>query len=345
MLGRYLDKASSGFVYKMLRKKNITLNDRKAAGSEILQPGDSVKIFLADEILSKFKNNIRTKTKMQTGIRAAARISPRSRNVGGQIRRTPDSRETVERRKMISLKSMIVFEDENIIAINKPAGLLSQKARKEDYSVNDFLLEYILSDEFFTPGIANRLDRNTSGIILAGKNLRASRDLALAISEKSITKKYICIVNGLIKEENIIDGYLLKDEQANTVSISNDSLLGGDRIITGYEPVCTGSGLTLLLVDLITGRPHQIRAHLASIGHPVIGDSKYGDAKINKAFRSEFDLKHQLLHAALVEFTHVDGILKYLNKTVITAPMPSYFTEIIKNKFGESYGNMEFPGA
>lgn len=318
---RYLDKASSGFVYKMLRKKNITLNDKKASGGEIVNAGDSIKLYLSDETVARFKSGLSVKD-----VRREQERKPQARNIPG-------------RSKSISLKSMIVFEDDHIIAINKPQGILSQKASEDDFSVNDFLADHIHSgDELFSPGVANRLDRNTSGIVLAGKTLAASRDLSKAIADRNVSKRYLCLVKGIIEENREINGFLTKDEGSNMVSISDVETEGSSFIRTAYSPVSSGNDLTVLSVDLITGRSHQIRAHLASIGHPVIGDSKYGDPEVNAAFREKYGIRSQLLHAWEVSFDHMPGTLEYLNGTVIHALPPVKYRNIIKEE------NLWLPG-
>ena len=227
----------------------------------------------------------------------------------------------------------IVFEDDNIIAVNKPAGMLSQKVKNSDWSVNDFLLSHVTSDDLFKPGISNRLDRNTSGLIAAGKNPASARELNEAIRERSISKKYLCLAAETLTEEVRLEGYLVKDEKSNLVSVSDFPAEGTDHVITGYIPLETGKTpeghpLTLLEVELITGKSHQIRAHLAFTGHPIIGDPKYGDRELNSYFYSEFDLKRQLLHAFRLEFSGMRGILEYLNGTRISADLPEDFKRI-----------------
>jgi len=258
---KYLDKASSGFVYKMLRKKNITLNDRKASGSEIVNAGDSIKLYLSDETIAKFKSGL--------SVRKAAENDERRHRNGKMI-------ESFGKHAVnVSLKTMIVFEDDNIIAVNKPAGMLSQKAAPEDISINEMIADYIKHDDLFTPGISNRLDRNTSGLIIAGKNPAASRELNRAVAERDISKYYICLVSGMMNINSVEEAYLVKDEAANTARISNEPSEDSQHIVPGYRTVCHGFDSTLLSVELITGRSHQIRANLAALGAPIIGDTKY----------------------------------------------------------------------
>lgn len=294
----YLDKAPKGFVYKMLRKKNIVLNDKKAIGNEILKSGDIIKFYFSDETIDKFHSD-------------GFKIS--------------DSN--------IDISKLICFEDENIVAFNKPCGMLSQKSEIGDVSLNDLLLEY-LNNEFvaFTPGIANRLDRNTSGIVLAGKNLNASRCLNEIIKERRLSKHYYCIVDGVIENEKVIDGFLLKDNKTNKVTILNEHTPKASKIITAYKPIISNEKYCLLDVDLVTGKSHQIRAHLASISHPIIGDNKYGKLDVNRYFMENYGLKWQLLHAREVNFKNVTNDLSYLNGKSITAGFPKIFIDILKGE-------------
>ena len=301
ILTNYLDKAPKSFIYKMLRKKNIVLNDKKAAGNEIIKEGDSIKLYLADDTIAKFQGKSPIVTK-----------------------KAPDI--------------PIVFEDDNILILDKPAGLLSQKSNPSDISVNDFLLQYLKSDDpLFKPGISNRLDRNTSGLVLAGKNLYATRMLNDAIKNRRLQKKYLCLVKGIVEKEALIDGYLLKDEKTNQVSVHAETPKEKDdekanRILTSYLPLERYSDATLLEVDLITGKSHQIRAHLASIGHPIIGDPKYGDAQVNATYKQKYHVNRQLLHAYKIIFRTMEGDLSYLNGSSVTGMLPEDFQNVISQK-------------
>ena len=271
-LGKLLKEAPASFYYKMLRKKNIVLNGKKATGNEKLTAGDSIKLFLSDETFEKFAG------KRQTNDLAAS---------------VPN----------IALE--IVYEDHDVLAINKPAGMLSQKAKKEDISANEYILQYLLESgtitreslHTFKPSVCNRLDRNTSGILVAGKTLNGLQQMSKAFRERSMEKYYLAIVAGHISKPRRIEGFLKKDGVNNQVTILSEPSNDAKPIITDFGPLKLVGQVTLLEVHLITGRSHQIRAHLASIGHPVIGDTKYGNPRLNREFLKNAGVTHQLLHA------------------------------------------------
>ncbi len=328
VLIKYFDRAMPSFVYKMLRKKNIVLNDKKASGSEILTSGDILKLYLADDTIAKFHSERQNRSK-------------KSDNYTGR------------HRGGYSFEKMIIWEDDNILAFNKPAGLLSQKSEPSDISVNEMVVKYIGKTDLFTPGISNRLDRNTSGLMIAGKNPAAVRSINQAIKERDTTKLYICIVKGRISENSTIEGYLIKNPVTNKVSVhelrpdagkSSAHAANEEKssyIKTKYTILDANDEETLLLVDLITGKSHQIRAHLASIGHPIIGDFKYGDNNINDLFKKKYKVKDQLLHAYKMQFSHLEGILEYLNGKEITAPLPDIFNTVMKGEKLCLHGSQE----
>ena len=282
-LKKLLVNAPGSFVYKMLRKKNITLNNRKADGTEKLAKGDCVKLFLSDETFEKFS--------------------------GGEKNVT-----IYERLK--GLKPLpVVYEDKDILIVNKPSGMLSQKAKDTDVSANEHILSYLidkgeLTEEAmrtFKPSVCNRLDRNTSGLLVAGKTLKGLQEMSEALKLRTVQKYYRCIVKGEISESSYMKGWLTKDSVDNKVTIYNNKpqTVQGEEaffIETEYVPLWAKGGYTELEVHLITGRSHQIRAHLASIGHPIVGDVKYGDKKINELFRQEYQIHSQMLHAYRMVF-------------------------------------------
>ena len=305
-LGKYMDQAPKGFLYKMLRKKNITLNGKKASGSEMLSEGDVVRLFLAEETIGKFS----------------------------RIQKAPV--QSSEGRK--SAKLDIIYEDKHTLFINKPVGMLSQKAKPKDVSLVEHLTAYLLSSgqikeeelRTFRPSVCNRLDRNTSGIVAAGKTLAALQELTEMFRERTLKKYYLCLVKGTVTEKKRISGYLVKNEKTNTVSIQSEKSGGASLIETEYRPLAFGGGFTLLEVHLITGKTHQIRAHLASQGHPIAGDTKYGDRAVNERLKKEYGLKSQLLHSARLCMPECAGALAPLSGKVITAPVPVLFDKICR---------------
>lgn len=293
---KILDRAPKSFVYKMIRKKNIVLNDKKAGGQEVLKENDRIRIYFSDETFDKFASAL-TDTK-QSG---DAVLSD-----GSSVRENE-----MKLKDSGHLKPDIVYEDEDILIINKPAGLLSQKASPADYSANEMIIDYLLESgqltavdlRTFHPSVCNRLDRNTSGLLIAGKTIRGLQDMANLLKDRTVKKYYRALVLGSVTEPKYLTGYLTKDHQKNQVRItSRKTEKDSDFIETSYRPICHYGNATLLEVHLITGRSHQIRAHLASIGHPILGDTKYGNTAMNQRLQSAAGVRRQLLHAYRIEF-------------------------------------------
>ena len=231
----------------------------------------------------------------------------------------------------------IVYEDEKVIFLNKPAGVLSQKAKETDVSLTEALGAYLSEknageETMFRAGLCNRLDRNTSGLILAGKTVAATQQLSELIAERAVGKYYLTVVKGTVTETERIRGYLIKNERTNRVSIQREQQGDAVYIETAYRPLCAGRGCTLLEVELVTGKSHQIRSHLASIGHPLAGDTKYGDAEFNRRFREKYGLKYQLLHSWKTVFPELTGTLSDLSGKTFTAPLPSSVRRILQGE-------------
>lgn len=304
-LKKYLSEASQSFIYKMLRKKRIKLNNKKAEPNTIISEGDTIQLYLSDETIDKFKASNKIEN---------SKLVPR-----------------------------IIYEDENIILINKPVGILSHSANKEyGNNIADSIIHYLCQkgefnprvEKTFKPSICNRLDRNTSGIIIGAKNYEALKKMNLSIKEGHVHKYYKTIVKGIVQEEGIIEGYLSKDEELNKVKVLEDKEGNAKKIVTKIKVLKTSNKYSLLEIELITGRTHQIRAHLSSLGHPVIGDVKYGNKRVNEFFRENYGLEGQFLHAYKVEFSNMESPLDYLNGKVFTAPLNEKFHKIEEELFG-----------
>lgn len=308
-LAKYMALASKSFLYKMLRKKNIVLNGKRAEGGEKLCPGDEVKLFLSEETIENFRKEA---------------------NV-----------------LQVPIQFQVIYEDSNILIINKPVGVLSQGAKKGDVSLVEMLASYLhstgaLSEEdlrSFSPAVCNRLDRNTSGLVVAGKSLAGLQKMTELFRDHTIQKYYFTIVSGEQKKELMIDGYLYKDKEKNRSEILTEQEYirlpmqkqeNYTAIRTKYRPVCCKHGFTLLEVQLFTGKPHQIRAHLAALGTPVAGDPKYGNLSVNRKLFQEYGLCAQLLHAYRLVFPKLTKEFEPLSEKEICCEPPEVFQRVQK---------------
>lgn len=334
-LHKCLPLAGKGFLYKMLRRKNITLNGKKAEGNEILAMEDRICLFFSDETFAKF-----------SGVPGTGENECPPGPMAGALKAYQDAYN--------SLRGIaVLYEDDNCLMLNKPAGILTQKAEPGDFSLNEWLIGYLLAEksisseelQTFRPSVCNRLDRNTSGIVLCGKSLAGLQFLSRCIKEREIRKFYRTICVGKLKETKAIDGYLVKDETEKRVKIfARAPEKGGEKfspIRTIYSPLAAAEGYTLLEVQLVTGKTHQIRAHLASLGHPLVGDSKYGTERVNRMWKETYGLEHHLLHACRIEFPETECIPgEGLKGLVVRAPVPPLFAALEKKIFGNSSDRM-----
>lgn len=287
---KYLNEAPLSFIYKLFRKKDVKINKHWVKENYILQEGDELSIYISDQQLQDF-NKPKEVTKSD-------------------------------------LKHPIIYEDDNILIVNKPRGLLvhgdeNEKVVTLSNEVINYLYfkgEYNPNDKGFTPAPAHRLDRNTSGLVVFAKNLISLQELEELFKNKdNIEKEYLALVKGRIDHKMEIDAPLLKDENSGTVRISKN----GKTALTIVNKFRDYGDFSLVKVVILTGRTHQIRVHLASINHPVIGDAKYGDFKLNKEFKDLYGFENQFLHAYCLSFGKLSGHLSYLSNKKFTCELPA----------------------
>ncbi|MBV1756585.1 MAG: RluA family pseudouridine synthase [Dethiosulfatibacter sp.] len=284
---KYLNDAPKSFIYKMIRKKNIKVNDSRTSIDYFLKEGDIVKLYISDDVVEKYRNQ---EMHIETG-----------------------------------LNLDIIYEDENIVLINKPKGISVQPEQDGTASLLDVLLSEIEFEETdtFRPAFCNRLDKNTTGIIIAAKTYEALKQINKAIKERNVKKIYCTMVFGRIDQEIEIEGFLLKEDNEKKVTVSKQKKEGSKAIKTIIVPKISNESFTEIEVDLVTGRTHQIRAHLQHVGHPLVGDMKYGGKYKH--------LSTQFLHAVSIRFVKIGGDLDYLNGKSFYAPPPLSY-EQLKNE-------------
>ena len=300
----YFEKAPLSFIYKNLRKKNIKVNGKKAKPEDILSDGDEIKLFLAEETIEKFKKDIR-----------------KSKNS-----KLPD----------------ILYEDDDIILVKKPINMLTHNDSK-GYQDNalDRMVDYLIAkgdynprlEKSFRPAFVNRLDRNTSGILIGAKNLKSLQDLNKAIKNREIKKLYVTLVAGEVTKDFDVDINLKKTGNNVMKKASRDE---GKRALTKFRVLKSNKDYSLLSVNLITGRTHQIRASLKEEGLAIVGDRKYGDPRTNKAFR-ERGLDSQFLHNYAIVFES-DDFKNLRGKSFVYLPdgkMKTIAEDIFKINLGD----------
>ncbi len=327
-LDRYLCKllpmAGTGFLHKMLRKKNITLNGKKAEGHEKLTAGDQIALYFAQETLHKFMGHQPLEAAETS---AASKISATGEYLAAY-------------KAYPGIK--IIYENTHILLADKPVGILTQKAAPSDRSLNEWLIGYLLTQGEITeaelaacrPSVCNRLDRNTSGIVLCAKSVQGAQLFSSLLQNRTLHKYYQLYVKGTLQDSQLIEGYLTKDSRHNRVSIqphsrANDSSLTKESYIrTHYRPLKAETDKTLVEVELLTGKPHQIRAHLAGIGHPLLGDYKYGDKNWNDYYKKTCQIRSQLLHACRVTFPELGPPFDDISGRTFQSGLPETFDRV-----------------
>ncbi len=283
---KYLNHAPLSFIEKLFRKKDVKVNGGWIKKDYVLKANDVLRIYIKDEQLEEFnKRTVNIPTNFNTSI---------------------------------------IYEDENILILNKKKGILIHEDKNEKVkTLANEVISYLtnkgeyskLNINGFTPAPCHRLDRNTSGLIVFAKNFESLQIMEELFKEKEeLNKYYKCLVFGEVKSGGVINKPLLKDSNSGMVKVNSK----GKTAITEYKVIKNYNNATLLEIHLITGRTHQIRVHMASINHPVVGDAKYGDFKANKEFNNKYKYNSQFLHAYKLEFKNVKGKLSYLSNKVFT---------------------------
>lgn len=277
-------------MYKYIRQKDIKINGKRCTISTRLCEGDQVALYVKDEFLTR-------EAPVYDFLHASTQLD-------------------------------IVYEDENLLLLNKKAGLLVHPDKNEYTDTLLFRIQRYLyekgeydpeQENSFTPALVNRIDRNTSGMVIAAKTAAALRILNQKLKDREIQKYYLCIVHGTLTDKHaVLKGYLQKDEARNQVTVSKAPVPGARTILTEYRVLEEQNGLSLLEVHLLTGRTHQIRAHLASIGHPLLGDGKYGSNALNKG--TGFHKQALCSYKLVFSFTSPADQLTYLNGREFVLP-------------------------
>ena len=276
-------------LYKAVRKKDVKVNGKRCESSQRLQEGDVVSLFLKDDFLQK-------EERPEDFLKAPKKLS-------------------------------ILYEDGNVMLLGKKPGLIVHP--DENYHFDSLIarVQHYLygkgeydpkAENAFAPALVNRIDRNTGGIVMAAKNAEALRILNQKVKDRELHKFYLCVVCGHLKErEALLTGYLEKNEAQNRVYISQRPKEGAKTIRTRYRVLEERRDFSLVEVELLTGRTHQIRAHFASIGHPLAGDGKYGKNAVNK--KSGFPYQALYSYKLRFDFQTDGGLLQYLDGREFTA--------------------------
>lgn len=294
---KVLKDAPLSFIYKLFRKKDIKVNGHWQKEKYIISTGEEISVYITDEQAEEFKR----KTKALS---------------------------------IDKISELIVYEDNNVLILNKPRGLLVQKDDSGDEALDEMVVSYLANkgeydlnkDLGYKPAPAHRLDRNTAGLIIFGKNIGTLRYLSNIIQDKNLVqKRYLTLVKGRTDNEGEINAPLLKNSKTGMVGVSNN----GKEAITKYKVMTYIGNYSLLEVELLTGRTHQIRVHLASISHPVIGDCKYGDYALNKEIETKYGFKNQFLYAYSLKFYELEEPLSNLSNKAFKMGLPEELSKLL----------------
>lgn len=297
---KYLNLAPHAFVQRMIRKKNITLNGKRAKPDDMIAKGDVVRLFLAEETIEKMRE------------------VPSVKAAKGQL--------------------SIAYEDEYVLVMNKPAGLLTHgrmgKGQAYEDNMVDRMVAYLTGTGAydprqrltFTPAMANRLDRNTSGLLIGCKTYEALKTMNEGMREGGIRRRYLAVVEGVARDREET-AYIVRDDKKNRTKVVTQPTVDGKKIMTGMKRLADNGEFSLVEVELYTGRTHQIRAQMKAWGHPILGDPKYGTKRGNAVAR-DYGLTRQWLHAYQVSFQGLPSPLAHLNEQMFQGEVPQDLQEL-----------------
>ncbi|MFA6941940.1 MAG: RluA family pseudouridine synthase [Clostridiaceae bacterium] len=296
-LKKWLKDVPLSAIFRAIRKGDIRVNGKKIKDKYILEDGDAIE---AKYIKSENKKEF--------------------------IR--------------IDQKLKITYEDDNILVVEKKPGILVHKGEKIEETLTDQVLSYLFDkgdyqpekEATFSPSPCNRLDRNTSGLVIFAKNYQALINLNQMIRDRKIEKYYMALIKGKLKD-GLYEGYIKKDERINKSVVIKEEEEGAKNISMNIKTETTCGSFSLIEIELMTGRSHQIRAHLNSLGHAIIGDPKYGDKEINNYFNNKYSLEYQYLYAYKLIFRDCPDYLSYLNNETILESIPPIYKRIKKEVF------------
>lgn len=298
-LRKYLKDVPLSAIFRGIRKGDVKVNGSKAKEKYALVEGDNLEIKISSE-------------------------EPKKANF-----------------IKVDVDLKVTYEDENMLLVEKRPNLLVHSDRKDgEPTLTDFVLSYLSEkgdyrpeeEITFTPASCNRLDRNTSGIVLFGKNFESLKLLNEMIRERNIKKYYSALVKGRIKD-GIYEGYIKKDQENNVSKIYDSPIKDSKKIAMEVKTIQSNGLFSFIEIDLITGRSHQLRAHLAHLENPIVGDTKYGEKKLNSFFKNKFDLDYQFLYAFKLVFTNCPEKLEYMENKTIAESLPPIFKKIKRDVF------------
>lgn len=307
-LQRLMPNAPTSFFYRMFRKKNIVLNDnKKLTGKEKIKEEDVLKLFLSDDTIDEFGTKKEIPTKEYEN--AYSKYG----------------------------KPEVIYEDEHLLFVNKPSGILSQKSNPDDLSANEWLIGYMLNKQetdsgkltIFKPSVCNRLDRNTAGLLIFAKSLYGANVINPLIKNRDLHKYYLTLVSGNLDREIHDISYLKKDSEKNLVTISKEAKEGYSKIETYFYPMeyNNKNDVTLVKVLLVTGKSHQIRSCLNNLGYPILGETKYNSS--DKSVLNKFGIKSQVLYAYRLEFPKMEDYPE-LSEKVLEIKKPIIIEKIMQ---------------